>query len=402
MRRVFGVWACMSLVVFADDAVTVEVTVEPSNPYVHQSVLIEVRVSADPSRLVQLFSQKLDVPIQLQAMWLKADVGQTLVLNDSAVEAASVTSGIYVLRQRVVPKEPGALALDVIRLRYATAKSFREDFLRGRVPVGRVDEERLISVPPISVRALPDAPASFHGAIGVFTISAESDMREVDVDQPFFLTITIRGSANVDQFDTPRLDALRGFHVYGALDDRASDLRTIRYELAVTDAKRNVIPAIEFTSFDPETGQYRVVATKPIELSVRATKPAEEDASIWPAIWVALIGGTIGVCAGLIRRRSRARQQVAFGAATRAFHERQGADALAIYLALRLDCEPASIIAPDLARRLREFGLPDELAQRSADAMQATVAADYGGERAAGENTALVAELDRAFANLLV
>jgi len=392
--------------VYAEGPVSIEVRVLPPNPFVHQSVAIEVRVHADTSKLVQLYAQELDLPIQIQADWLHSAAGRTLVLNDGAVEAGQTSPGVYVLRQRITPDKPGELKLDDIRLRYATAESFREDFIHGPVPVGRIDVERMIPVPPLQVRALPTAPSGFSGAVGVFTIEAECNVHAVDLGAPFYLTLRIRGPENpenLDQFEAPRLDSMANFHVYGATDVIADGVRTFRYEIAVTDPAVNGVPAIEFTSFDPASAKYRVVATQPIELTIRAGTPDQnEDEDEWfPALWVALAGGLIGVAAGLLRRRRLARKHTEFSAATVAFREREGADALATYPALRMGCEPASVIGPDLAQRLRDFGLPTELAERTAEAMKAAVGAGYGGAQPVGRADELVIELDRAFARLL-
>ena len=58
------------------------------------------------------------------------------------------------------------------------------------------------------------------------------------------------------------------------------------------------------------------------------------------------------------------------------------ADALAEYLASRLDCPAPSVIAPDLAARLRSAGAPAELAARTAALMERLVNARYGGDPA--------------------
>ena len=158
MRFIFVALVAMSVAVSADEPVSVTVHVNAQSPYVGQSVLIEVRIRGDAEKLVQLFSQKLEVPIQLQAAWLTAKAGRTLVLNDGAVEAEQDEGGDYVLRHRMAPDQAGTLTLDALRLRFATARSFREDFIHGTVPVGRVDVEKFIAIPTMEVRALPAAP----------------------------------------------------------------------------------------------------------------------------------------------------------------------------------------------------------------------------------------------------
>jgi hypothetical protein len=54
-------------------------------------------------------------------------------------------------------------------------------------------------------------------------------------------------------------------------------------------------------------------------------------------------------------------------------------EALAAFLAKRLGCLPAAVIAPDLRRRLEAAGAPPDLARRTAELLDALVASRYGG-----------------------
>jgi hypothetical protein len=73
--------------------------------------------------------------------------------------------------------------------------------------------------------------------------------------------------------------------------------------------------------------------------------------------------------------------------AAAAFHAlaaRPGADlsdAFAAVLAARLDCAPAALVSPDLARRLVASGLPPAVSQPAARMLEALVGARYGGVR---------------------
>ena len=83
----------------------------------------------------------------------------------------------------------------------------------------------------------------------------------------FRLVLRIEGNGNLEQFDTPRLDGLKDFHVYGMIDDRGAARRTVRYELAALHAGVN-IPAIPLLYFDTRERKYRTVRTEPVPLDV--------------------------------------------------------------------------------------------------------------------------------------
>ena len=75
--------------------------------------------------------------------------------------------------------------------------------------------------------------------------------------------------------------------------------------------------------------------------------------------------------------------------------------ALTHYLAARLQCASAAVIAPDLKARLTAAGVPEALAARAAALLEELVAARYGGiapdHRTEANARALVEELDAAF-----
>ena len=116
----------------------------------------------------------------------------------------------------------------------------------------------------------------------------------------------------------------------------------------------------------------------------------------------AVEGAVIGAASVLfVRARTmRRKAQAAFGEATRAYEANEGPDALAAYLAHRLGCERAAVVGPDLRTRLETAGLDATLARRTADAMEASVAEQYGG-KGAGNLDGLIADLDAAFERLL-
>jgi hypothetical protein len=412
-----------------------EVSAEPVSPYAGQPVTLRLRIGLDEGLLregiVPLFGRPMDVQVQVRAPWLDAlpgatrleDAGQedgrarsSLALNDSVVRARREADrvveerafAVLALDRSFLFSEPGETELAAPTIRFAFATKFEEDFLEGRRPLDRRDALVHGEAFALRVRALPEEgrPAGFTGAVGRFTVAATAAPRELTVGESFALTLTIEGEGNLDAFDTPRLDGLPGFHVYGALDDRGAPVRTVTYDLAPVHAGVTEVPPVPFHFFDPGPPPgYRAARTAPIPLDVRPSagapasakatseRPPAEESSPIP---VGLVLGAAALVALivillLLRRRARAAaardpEEALARTAADQFRRRieaPGADVAAAftdYLAARLDCPPAAVISPTLDSRLRAAGIPAELAARTATLVERLVSARYGGD----------------------
>jgi len=133
----------------------------------------------------------------------------------------------------------------------------------------------------INVQPLPqDAPASFTGAVGNFTIAAETDLQETKVNDAVTLTIKIDGEGNLDTFADPQWDV--GSH-WRAFDSQAETItdsqsgvitgtRTIRQVLVPTMWGEFTFPSIQFSYFDPGTETYQTIKTEPITVFVEQSE----------------------------------------------------------------------------------------------------------------------------------
>jgi hypothetical protein len=384
----------------------VETEVAREACWIGEAVQVTLRVGVERAffdrNAVQMFQQRLDVPVHVDAPWLAelrtpGGAALTLALNDAIVAAAQRPDrdGFTVVEVAgtLRPDAPGEFVLAAPRLRYAYATKFRENLVYGRMPVDR--REGFATGPRVvlDVRALPPAPDGYTGAIGRFRVRADAPTRDVRAGDVFKLTLTITGKGNLDRIGTPRL-ALPGFHVYGARDDRAG---TVVYDVAAIAAVAEV-PAIPFVAFDPEAGVYATVRTDPIPLTVRGAperKPAREPG--WP-VWPWLVVPVLAI--GLVMSVLRARRREEPPDAATVFAERADTDlvgALTDYLAARLACPAAAVIGPDLAARLAAAGVPEPAAACGAELMERLVGARYGGTPEPGDRAAadaLVAELE--------
>ena len=436
-------------------------TVTPRTTYfVGEPVRLTLRFGFDAEyfrmQVIPIFRRPLDVAARIDAPWTRglpgalepaddaaaaAPDGQrlTYALNDAAIAAPRAadaerggrTFTVLDVERRFVPKQAGDVNLAAPVLRFSYTSRFEDDLIHGRVPIDRHDA--VISGTPtvLTIRPLPDAgrPPGFGGAIGRFTVTADVARPDVTEGESLTLSVRISGDGNLDAFDPPRLDALPGFHVYGMLDDRGRTIRTVTYDIAPLSASVREVPSIEFDYFDTAPpGAYRVARTKPIPIAVRGRDgatpapakppPVPPPAAPRSPISVALTIVEVAVTAALLiavwrssRRRAAAKARVdptterarAAAAEFRAQTAAPGADlagAFAAYLAARLDCASAAVIAPDLAQRLVTAGIPDALAARAAALLERLVAARYGGSPSSTDSAAAAAtveELENVF-----
>jgi hypothetical protein len=134
----------------------------------------------------------------------------------------------------------------------------------------------------VTVTDLPakDAPADYGGAVGNFTINAKMDKASLTTDEAATLTFTINGSGNLKLIQSPKLSLPNGLDTYDpqvidTITGRSTTIsgaKIITYSITPRTPGDYTIPSIPFTYFNPQTGTYTTLQTKPLKLSVTAGK----------------------------------------------------------------------------------------------------------------------------------
>jgi BatD DUF11 like domain len=180
--------------------------------------------------------------------------------------------------QVVTPRAPGARRarspFDLFNLDDPFSDPFFSD------PFGQFGERREVEVnsEPIAfeVKPLPaNAPASFSGAIGNFTMTTEAKPNSVQVGDPITVTSTISGRGNFDRVNAPALEDEHGWHKYPPSskfkqDDEVGISGTKTFEMVVSpDEKKQSIPLLAFSYFDPVKERYMTLHSDPIAITVQ-------------------------------------------------------------------------------------------------------------------------------------
>jgi hypothetical protein len=147
-------------------------------------------------------------------------------------------------------------------------------------PFGQFGERREIEInsDPVAfeVKPLPqNAPASFSGAIGNFTMTTEAKPKSVQVGDPITVTSTISGRGNFDRVNAPALEDEHGWHKYPPSskfkqDDEVGISGTKTFEMVLSpNEKKQSIPLLAFSYFDPVKERYTTLHSDPIAITVQ-------------------------------------------------------------------------------------------------------------------------------------
>jgi hypothetical protein len=349
----------------------------------------------------------------------------------------------FQLERAYLPTRSGRYELAAPVLRYTVQEPSRQRDFFGN-PIAQPRNHYVYGKPiEIEVKPIPEAgrPDPYFGAVGRFEIAARLDRSRVKVGNSVQLTVSISGKGNTEFLRVPELGAVDGLHLLGTKEKREPELVEVTYDLTPLRADIREIPALRWNYFDTTPGveKFVEVATEPQPLVVEplaegetlkllatdpekpvvpgvddihdikaleAGEPARAAASLPTGALLAAVLLPWLAVAGLafaLRRRAAALADVAGRrerGALRRFERAvtvAPADALVAYLADRLNTAPAAVIGPDLSERLAAAGVPVERAQAVAGAVEAGVAARYGGGGGVDADTArgLVRELER-------
>lgn len=450
-----------------------EVTAAKKSYFVNEPVRVKIRFGIDTSisrNLLQMFNRHLDPPVQIQAPWIDefpggvavetakippeqaheiaANLNITQIRTIGNMDREGRAFTVYELERAWIPGRTGEVQLSNAMLRFHFATKIVQNGWGESVAQDRQQAFVYGETLKIDVKPIPEEgrPTTFAGAVGKFKISAEATPHDLKVGESLKFKFRIEGEGNLEFLEPPSLGALDGFHVYGNIDDKNRDARTITYDLSPLNENVKEIPPVVFTYFETEgVGAFKTVKTEPIPIRVRPQPPGEglaplsEDANkrvvpgvddiydMEPAngesytskqppggIAAAFALGAPLLAAGALFVALRRREyDINNPAVVRARGARAkfvkstagGADAAAAfttYLADRCDCAEAAIASHDLPEKLVKAGVPPELARDAAAALlqslQSRYAAGSGSSTANVSFAAFVDSIEKALA----
>ena len=144
-------------------------------------------------------------------------------------------------------------------------------------PFGALAERREITITSdpvqLEVNPLPpDAPPTFEGAVGTFSMTADANPKRVQVGDPVTIKAEISGRGNFDQVNAPALSDDRGWHKYPPSatfkqDDDVGISGTKTFEMVVSpNENKSALPPLAFTYFDPVKERYVTLQSEPLPI----------------------------------------------------------------------------------------------------------------------------------------
>lgn len=192
---------------------------------------------------------------------------------------------VVLKRVALFPTRPGTLRVDPLRIETEAQGTMRlrqgGPALRGRFEPVQLASQRLsVQVQPLP----PEAPASFDGAVGQFSMTAHADADSVTVGESVPLKVQVQGSGTLTTLSPPPLDLPSAIESYEPTVEtdierngrRIHGTKTFTYTLVPRSGGRHALPPISFSYFDPEARRYVTIQAEvpPLHVSGSAAREA--------------------------------------------------------------------------------------------------------------------------------
>ena len=290
----------------ASDLVFAELIVPQKTAYVGEIVPVQIRMGFDPRVRPRLIEPPEITGQGFTAQKLQESGQNSETINGrpydvvtykTAIAAAragkfevgpvKAKAQVLVPRPRSAPRSRSRSPFDLFEL----DDPFSDPFFSN--PFAQIGERREIEIKSepvaLEVKPLPPkAPPSFSGAIGNFTMTTDAKPKIVQVGDPITVTTAISGRGNFDRVNAPVVEDERGWHKYPPSskfkqDDEVGISGTKTFETVLSpNEKKQSLPLLAFSYFDPVKEQYVTVRSEPIAISVQGGAVAANVAATQP------------------------------------------------------------------------------------------------------------------------
>src|SRR5438876_5449202 len=287
----------------ASDLVFAELIVPKKTAYVGEIVPVQIRMGFDPRVRPRLIEppEITGQGFTAQKLQQSAQTSETIngrpydvVTYKTAIAAAragkfevgpvKAKAQVIVPRRRSAPRSRSPFGFDL-------DDPFSDPFFSN--PFAQMGERREVEIKSepvaLEVKPLPpNAPPSFSGAIGNFVMTTDAQPKSVQVGDPITVTSAISGRGNFDRVNAPVVEDERGWHKYPPSskfkqDDEVGISGTKTFETVLSpNEKKQTLPLLAFSYFDPVKEQYVTVRSEPIAISVQGGAVAANVAATQP------------------------------------------------------------------------------------------------------------------------
>jgi len=239
----------------------VEALVDNAAPYVGEQVVYTFRFY----KAQDLWDQPQYTPPAYTGFWSEPQQDQ----QEYRAQAGRRVYRVTELRTILFPSVVGPVTIDPARL---------------VIPGGFFSRGQTLQTKPVELNVQPlppGAPDSFAGAVGQFSLQASVDATSGEVNEPLTWRVILNGRGNLNAAPDPawpEIDGWRSFESEATLHTEVRDgelvgTRTYERLLVPSVQGEHALPALQYAYFDPVTGQYQVIQTEPIAVSIAAGDP---------------------------------------------------------------------------------------------------------------------------------
>ena len=266
------------------DQLDLEVTLSEKQCYVGQPVLMTIKFHFS----VDIRDPQFENPDVTDKKVKEFDLGSgtTVLVSQHQVLHKGKQSNLLVLRKILIPKisgpmqlEPAVVSTDVVIGRKRSRDRFFGDFFDS----GKQYKRFMVSSKPLTLTVLPlpqqGKPDGFYGLVGQYTISASAKpTTDVYMGDPITLTIKIGGTKYLKPVQWPELkkvpELTSNFKIPSqkATPTIGNGFKIFTQTIRPDNNQANVIPSIPLAYFNPDTGSYNVIKTRPIKLDLKPSK----------------------------------------------------------------------------------------------------------------------------------
>jgi len=228
----------------------------------------------------------------VQMPQLKAEgfsIGQAAKPVQTTTQVGTVGYNLAIFKMTVTAARAGNLALGPVEcgltvLVPVPRQRSRDPFADFFGPQAQPRPTTLAS-DPVPMRVLPmpsqNVPEGFNGAVGSFQLAVTAGPTNLAVGDPITVKVQIAGSGLLDSLALPAQTAWRDFKTYpptSKVDTTdplgLSGVKTFEQVVVPQNHEVKVLPAFQFSYFDPAQKSYRTLSNRPIALNVRPSASA--------------------------------------------------------------------------------------------------------------------------------
>ena len=287
--------------VSAGDLVFAELIVPMKVAYVGEIVPVQIRMGFDPRVRPRLIEPPEITGQGFTAQKLQQSGQTSETINGRPYDVVTYKTAIAAARAGKFEVGPARAKAQIITPRARSAPRsrtrspfdlfdlddpFSDPFFSN--PFAQMGERREVDIKSepvaLEVKPLPsNAPPSFSGAIGNFAMTTDAKPKSVQVGDPITVTCTISGRGNFDRVNAPAIEDERGWHKYPPSskfkqDDEVGISGTKTFETVLSpNEKKQALPVLAFSYFDPATERYVTLRSEPIAITVQGGAAATQN-----------------------------------------------------------------------------------------------------------------------------